>query len=299
MTAEAIWRKLHKGFLKKDEDEEYVLEEGDTKAAYKICAELFGPKMLSDEIMVYIKEMIDAEKTEIREELAERLASFLDDLIEIKFFDADSHKGIKRLEGKKHIDISMNIFYAFWHILLELKKGVNYVNEKNKQEFLYLLHCLTSKKNKLNLSHQRLKNTYLSGVNLNRANLQLANLSRSNLSRSNLTGANLIGSNLHRAYLNRANFSSADCRKANFSRGIFDRADFSDADLSGVDFIKAYFYKTDFSNAYLCKATFHGAKNLTFSQLSKAKTLYDCEGLEPELEKRLRKECPHLFEYPF
>ena len=133
MTAEAIWRKLHKGFLKKDEDEEYVLEEGDTKAAYKICAELFGPKMLSDEIMVYIKEMIDAEKTEIREELAERLASFLDDLIEIKFFDADSHKGIKRLEGKKHIDISMNIFYAFWHILLELKKNT-------KTKFLIITH---------------------------------------------------------------------------------------------------------------------------------------------------------------
>ena len=106
---------------------------------------------------------------------------------------------------------------------------------------------------------------YLDGADLFGAYLIGADLSEANLSGANLSGANLSGADLFRAYLFRATL-----RGANLSGTYLSEANLSGADLSEV-------------------------RNLTIDQLKTAKTLFQCENLDPELKEQLEKEKPCLF----
>ena len=61
MAAERVYHKLKDDFLNIDRKKKYIIKK--PLEAYKVCAELFGPKMLSDEIMGYITAMIGTEET--------------------------------------------------------------------------------------------------------------------------------------------------------------------------------------------------------------------------------------------
>ncbi|MGB1205704.1 MAG: pentapeptide repeat-containing protein [Chitinophagales bacterium] len=285
MAAERIWQILQDYFLEKDKYGDYKNDE--FKAAYRVLAELFGPRMLSKEIIKYFKEIISLKSSSVRNELAECMAIFLDELIIHQFYCADAHQGILRLEHRvNHIDISMNIFYAYWNILLELKEEQNYINARNKNGFIDLIYSFNRRNIILNLSYQSLENVKFDIMNLNSANFIASDLKYGNFLSASLIWTNFENAKLYKAVFDAAilyetNFANADLFETHFSRTNLIKVDFSNADLEGANF--------EF-------AKFREAKSLTFKQLSKVRSLYKCTGLEEKLEKRLKKECPHLFE---
>jgi uncharacterized protein YjbI with pentapeptide repeats len=160
-----------------------------------------------------------------------------------------------------------------------------------------------------NLSWADLVEADLRGAHLIRANLVEANLRGANLS-----GATLIGADLRRADLSRADFFWAELRGANLSRAYLVEADLRGANLSGANLIGAYLRRADLSGADFFKADLSGANlkganlveadlsganlsgaNLNFNQITQAKSLYNCEGLDDSLRMKIERIHPHVF----
>jgi uncharacterized protein YjbI with pentapeptide repeats len=167
-----------------------------------------------------------------------------------------------------------------------------------------MAHLIETKLIGTNFSWADLHRADLFSANLSMAHLIGTNLSEANLTWADLHGADLFSANLSRTHINGTNFSKALLNKVNFSRtGLFE-ADLSEAFLIEANLSMARLIKTNLSGAYLSKANLEGsdfteadlsganlieAKNLTYEQLSKAKTLYKTEldeGLEAELRAK-------------
>ena len=97
--------------------------------------------------------------------------------------------------------------------------------------------------------------------------------------RKNFQGAYLTGADLRGANLREANLYGVDLQEANLLG-----ADLQEADLKGVDF-----HETILEEANLCKA-----KNLSFDQLSRVKTLRNAK-LDEELLIQLQEKYPPIF----
>jgi len=117
---------------------------------------------------------------------------------------------------------------------------------------------------------------------LNREGVHNINLNRCFLKGADLMEANLMGANLWEAVLEVANLWGANLEGARLE----------EANLEGANLRKA-----DLMEANLTGAELMGAKELTIEQLCEAKTLYKSI-LDPELEKQVKQECPHLLEKP-
>jgi len=136
------------------------------------------------------------------------------------------------------------------------------------------------------LKHAHLRETTLVDAILQEADLTKANLQGGFLGGANFKKAILVDANFTAANIQgSAKFSEADLRGANFESAELMYADFQNANLSGAIFL----------NADLTGANLIGASKLTIDQLSGAKTLHDSK-LDPDIEKRLRKDSPNLFE---
>ncbi len=133
----------------------------------------------------------------------------------------------------------------------------------------------------------------LSMINAVGDNLREANLGRADLNSGNFRGANLQGVDLQRADLREFNLrlvalNRANLTEANLGRAKLMFADLQDANLSGANL----------HEANLLGANLRYAKGLTIEMLLKVKSLAAVEGLEPELEKKLRAKKPELFILP-
>jgi hypothetical protein len=100
-------------------------------------------------------------------------------------------------------------------------------------------------------------------VGLENAHLECANLDHTILKLANLKGAHLQGANLRGTTLRGA---------------LLENADFERANLAGVD---------------MSYSKFHAARNLTRSELCKAKTLFRAE-MDSDLETGIRSTCPEI-----
>lgn len=136
------------------------------------------------------------------------------------------------------------------------------------------------------------------------ANFHNADLAGANFSNANLTGADLSQDVLEPGTLSinstgivnllrygdrlSVNFSNAKLSNANLSG-----RDLSSADLSGADLTDA-----NLSDADLTGADLSDIKGISVEQLSKVRTLLGCKNLPKEVEKKLRKEYPHLWTEP-
>lgn len=154
--------------------------------------------------------------------------------------------------------------------------------------------------NKIDLQGTNLQRADLYGINLYEADLYGANLHRANLYSSTLSWANLSKADLYGAMIAEADLEGVNLSWANLSEASFNWSDLGKANFKGANLTKA-----DFEEANLLEA-----ENLTFDQLSKAKTLYGAqieEGLLISLkekchdlfvEKSLEEKYPHWFEEP-
>lgn len=91
---------------------------------------------------------------------------------------------------------------------------------------------------------------------------------------------------LEKCDLNEAELPGFDLQRANL-RG---------ANLRGTNLRKANLWRADLRDSDLWAADISGAFGITFEQLLEVKSLYKVKGLDPELEARLKKEKPELFE---
>ena len=138
------------------------------------------------------------------------------------------------------------------------------------------------------------------------ANLSNAVLSVSTINNADFSKADLRGAKLTCIYSSNINFVEAKLCNADLSHSVLIDTSFRCADLSWANFERADLSNSTFifnvvSNTIFSEANLSGAilraKDLTFDQLSKAKTLYNAR-LYPELEKQLRDKHPELFEEP-
>jgi uncharacterized protein YjbI with pentapeptide repeats len=156
------------------------------------------------------------------------------------------------------------------------------------------------------LSGAYLTGTYFRGANLVDANLKDAFLTGADFRKAFLRGVNLQGAspvlaNFERVSLSGANLEDADLMYANLDRTNLKNASLARSNLEGAYLGDAHFEGTNlegtnFEDVNLEYAELKGAKNLTFEQLSQAKTLYHAE-LDEELEYKLRaKGFGHLLD---
>lgn len=169
-----------------------------------------------------------------------------------------------------------------------------YLNDANLQE--------------ANLRGTDLRKAELQWADLQWANLQEANLQMKDLYEANFYGANLKKADLHGAWLQKADFQGAvlqgvNLQKSNLQYTKFQCAILNEAYLQWANLKGAHLQWVDFNGAYITDADFQGAnltgaKNLTFEMLLEVKSLYQVKGLNHEIESRLRKSRPELFEKP-
>ncbi len=164
-----------------------------------------------------------------------------------------------------------------------------------------------------NLSGAKLQVAKLQGANLSVASLRGARLDNAQLEGANLQGAFLTRSDLRLAHLSGAKLQESILQRTNLDGTFFAQADLEGADLEGPNLQGAFLIEanlkdaniaecqvwgTDLREADLQGADLTGTEGLTFEQLSKVKSLWEVKGLDLELEARLRKEKPELFEEP-
>jgi len=132
------------------------------------------------------------------------------------------------------------------------------------------------------LNEAILKKATLYCTDFQEAELEKANLNHAYLYLANLEKANLHESRLENAVLNGANFKEATLRKANLQG-----ANLQGANLQGANLLSA-----NLENANLENTDLQNVKNLTLSQVKKAKNwqkaIYD-EGIFPEETQLIRK----------
>jgi uncharacterized protein YjbI with pentapeptide repeats len=155
-----------------------------------------------------------------------------------------------------------------------------------------------------NLEGADLREANLKGATLQNANLQKAYLMGANLDDANLEGADLRDARLDEASLKSADLRSADLRGARLRGANLEEAKLMIADLEGANFertnlqnaklMMAELKWTNFESASLYGVDLRGAKNLTVQQLSRLETLYRVEYIDPELKKKVEKECPQI-----
>jgi hypothetical protein len=127
----------------------------------------------------------------------------------------------------------------------------------------------------------------LEGANLNSAILKRVDFRHAFLQKAWMPSAILEGANLQAANLERATLERADLREADLRRADLREADLREAELEGANLI----------DAKLQGANLRGARNLTFEQLSRVKTLYEAE-LDSNLMEQLKRDHPRLLEEP-
>ncbi|UCH94727.1 MAG: pentapeptide repeat-containing protein [Candidatus Aminicenantes bacterium] len=152
-----------------------------------------------------------------------------------------------------------------------------------------------------NLEGTDLKGTILNGADLQGARLNVTHLLAANLQGAILQGIDLRCADFNGAVLSRTDLQGADLRESKFQGAKFEGADLSWADLQGADLREAKFQGAKFEGADINHANLQGADlsialNISVEMLLDVQSLYQVKGLDPEIEKELRKKKPRLFE---
>ncbi|MBN1271215.1 MAG: pentapeptide repeat-containing protein [Candidatus Aminicenantes bacterium] len=120
---------------------------------------------------------------------------------------------------------------------------------------------------------------------LEKADLSWTDLRGGDLERANLIGANLIGADLRGAILIGADLSWTDLRGGNLEGAV----------LIGANLIGANLKEANLEEANLIGADLRGVKKLTIDQLSRVKTLFRVENLDPGFRAEVKEKYPQLF----
>lgn len=209
-----------------------------------------------------------------------------------------------------------------------LKRVENKMTSKEKQIIIDKLFRVAKKDRVLekpeniDLTNTNLADINLIGADLTHAELTDVDLTGVDLTDVDLTHAELTGTKLTDAKLDNCTFDNANLTKAKLPTNLENIGSMNNATIDRVNFYTGSKLKglilqngswknakvryTNLSNAILSGTElndtdftgtdFTDAKGLTFEQLTKVKCLYNVIGLNSELENKLKKEKPTLFE---
>lgn len=296
LVAEHIWEECSWFFLKKDQYNRFEVQTAE-QVMTKIHP-LFAPKVLTDEIAEYLREIIRNDTTTDKVALKARLKYFLPELLEQSFLW--EHKA--RRNEPSALRKMLGNFFGYWTLASGLvvyhavdprkemefeamREQENLIPLNTQAYFTDLLVALRRFANrKMHLQHSDLRGADLRGAGLIEADLRETDLRGVDLRGAGLRGADIRGTDLREAdlrgaYLSGADLSGADLsggylRGANLRKAIFRQTDLIGADLIGADLRGAYFdsanlrgadfrgadlRRTDFFKADLRGADFRGA----------------------------------------
>lgn len=160
-----------------------------------------------------------------------------------------------------------------------------------------------------NFSYATMQNLQIESPQFFNAKLDFVDLSSISINDANFWHAKLYGASFFDAFLENANFQQAALSEANFIKSIIwngdffsadlELANFSEADLSGTNFSFSNLRNANLENASLENTDFRGANfnrtHLSVGQLKQAKSLFNSENLNPQIERQLRQKKPCLF----
>jgi uncharacterized protein YjbI with pentapeptide repeats len=126
-----------------------------------------------------------------------------------------------------------------------------------------------------------------------KATLRKANLQKANLRSMRLQEADLKDADLHKADLSGAFLNEAILVRTNLQETNLMDAYLQEADLTGADLAQAVFTGVHLRKANLTEANLQNAIDLSVENLCEAISLYRVT-LDPELEKQVNEQCPHL-----
>ena len=212
MVAEYIWEKVQ-DLLEKNRYGKYTFDE---KQALELFWNLFHKKMLSNEIVNNLIQIIENEVQQKKDELSERLDSFMSYFLDKGFVYEINSTDIKPLEK------SVATFYGFWTIISSLDNKNHIVKNKFTNKLINKFRILrtTFSNTKLNLS-----NNDLSGLEINNINLEDVDISNCDLSNSTIKHANLQGVDFSNTLLINTNLHSVDTFEVNWDNCFIDNLD--------------------------------------------------------------------------
>ncbi len=243
------------------------LDDGwDIKEGLKKWIKLFGPKILDDDIVKFIRN----EVKNIRKEELEEIQSLICDLINYELQNGlpveREENGISTYKEESHYAINAERGLFVLHSLIAMQTDIcSNIKWMSQTEFGTLLRRIVEQRegkhnfmyqffNHLNLDYQKLYLQDLYNINFfkvsahkgnfNLTNLSAANLSGAKLSEANLLGANLSMANLSIADLSIADLSMADLSMADLIKADLIKADLTEANLAGADLTETYLFGT-------------------------------------------------------
>ena len=154
------------------------------------------------------------------------------------------------------------------------------------------------------LQEADLRGTYLQRAKLQNTNFQCTNLEGADLRNVTFKEADLREGVLRKVDLRRANLEkvdlrNADLRNANLERVSLRNTNLEGANLEGVVLWGANLENANLENVNLRNVNFQDAIGLTITQLSQAKTLYNCKNLPLDIYKALQADkYKHLWVNP-
>jgi uncharacterized protein YjbI with pentapeptide repeats len=262
---------------KKDCDEGF-----DTKDGLKKWIKLFGPKVLDNDIVRFIRNeiaVIHIDKLKGMKQLIIELINFelknglpveREDLLGRKTYKEENHYAIN---AEKALFVVLSIITGNtnersnieWQSPTDFGNLLRRIIEQRTSDFDFMCQFLNHLcvKNCC-LDFQDLYGANLRNTDFGGANLRKANLIGANLIGADLIGADLIGADLRGAYLIGADLREADLREANLRE-----ADLHEADLSGEHSSEHYRREADLRGADLNGADLNGA-NLRGANLNSA-----------------------------
>ncbi|GAB2621265.1 hypothetical protein GCM10027035_16750 [Emticicia sediminis] len=296
LAAEYIWKKLNSR-KELNDDSIIKLQHGYTMVELShLFTDLFGNILLPEKVIDYLIDIIEnANETEI-----ESVYSKLH--ISRPIFSILTNQSFITLK---------NVLYGFINIYSRVTNNTKEISSGIDNETLFILiETLVNTKTfhdiyfkKISLEGMTFQGVHWKYINLEGSNLKSINLERANLSKANLSFS-MSGkshdfkqrTNLEGAILKRADFIDSNLTEANLMNSDLRLVNLKGANLKGANLRLANFGGTVLGNADLSFTQLHNAKSLTVKQLSKAKTLYNCEGLPTEIEKELREKFSYLFD---
>lgn len=235
LCAEKIWRSILEKFL--------VGKPQEGEHALKYLYEIFGAKVISQEIVRYLIEIIQNDTHTNKSQLFGRLAQFLGYFTSRDFLPSN--------EKSPPLDTIIANFYGYWTVVSALNQKINLFRSEYKDHLTKYLKLLVHNPTMsyCDLSYQDLSSIFLQGANLQSANFMGANLMNANLQSTYLAGADLQRSILVSAILQGANLMGAKLMGAKLVGAILRNTILVEAEMVG----------TVFGNAKLEGAILEGA----------------------------------------
>jgi|GEM_PF-2831587 len=274
----ALLPQLEQDFLTKDSFGNYEIAHGSDALVRltRLCS-LESP--VPQDIELFLAHINQQYNTQTRQALAQRLAGFLSELLQL-FFVSPTWAD----DNELHTDnIILNTFSGYWTLVSHLSFYEDFMPESIEQRDVLMGFLKRAKPYKLNLACQNLDGVNLSYLAVespnfahaslrrasllythmpkavfDNANLQYTQASNAHLPQSSWIGANLfqarfLGSELSKGMWHKANLLYADFSQANLSESYLDYSNAQATDFMLANLSKCHIFNSDLRFANFTK----------------------------------------------